>query len=137
MKTHSTTDIKPIELFYESNEDKIEEIRQKRNFKNRKSFSAQEIHLELEKDSKVLIREDIAANNNLVWYVKKNSKLVKSKPNFEIVGTVLSVDSNYVVVKIEFGEPFIKNTIIMIKEEALKVVSEEVYKNFVKAVKNK
>ena len=133
---HSSTGKKPIDLFDFTNEEDLDEVREYRNKRLKDNFRTKEKHLNLKENDNIIIRNDIIIEESSgIWYTKNektfgNDKMTKI---FNIIGTVRAISNDHVLVQIKKDSSnFKKNNIIMVKENALKKVSDEAMKNLLK-----
>lgn len=133
---HFSTGKKPSDLFNIINEEDLEEVRKYRNQKLTINFKSKEKHLNLKENSNVLIRNDIILEKSSgIWYTKNEASFSNgiTQKMYDIVGIVRVVSSDHIVVQIKKDSVnFKKNSIIMVKESALKEVSDEAMENCLK-----
>ena len=108
----------------------LKEVQISRDLLLSKRYKALENASILKENSKLMIREDIVYEENTgIWYLKINSRLNERKiPQYTIMASIEAIKDDYLIVKIYSSTKFHKNEIILVKVEAVKEISMDVFK---------
>lgn len=124
---HSTTGEKPAILFKETNEDILKVVIERRNKKIGYACKKKTTSLNLQENQYVLINDNVIFEKKQnFWYLPdvnhstKNQKIV-----FSSLALIIALKENYIILQIIKSPIFQENSIILVKEEGLKIPKKE------------